>query len=432
MNIEAAGVLFNLLVLMIRMTPIFVCLKPKHSSHENIAAASVYVWVLMISAQALFRIPDSMFIVFQGVFSTLFFFILLIFFEGTLQLKAFLYFSAWFFEILLTSLNIFFGYVLREQGMLAREHINFLLAIIMLFLYYFLVKYYLKERILALYEQLSSRGSALIMLLPVLFIILLNLGRYTVFQEKRLIEEGMPVILFYLCFCAMMLMVYLLAVGDTQRTIKERAMEEKLKAAIQLIELKKENYIQIQDYKQKIRILKHDFSHHVHALRHMGDEERKAYLDNLKAELDRSNELIFCDNPAINSLLQEFSARAKAEDVKFDTDIALNEELPVDSLTLCVILGNLLENALDACRKCRAERFVKLQMMSEGEALRIMLKNCYNGVLRLKGNSLLSTKKNGGLGMLSIQRLIRGPHDDFDYYYDKDTFAAMVYLAKEH
>ncbi|MBR2674972.1 MAG: sensor histidine kinase [Mogibacterium sp.] len=430
MNREAATVLFNLIILMIHMTPIFVCLKPKHASHENIAAVSVYVWVLMISAQALFRIPDSMFIIFQGVFSALFFLILLVFFEGSLHLKTFLYFSAWFFEALFTSLNIFFGYALRAQGILSREHINLILAIAVLILYYFLVKYYLKEKILRLFEQLSSRSSALIMLMPILFLILIYLGRRTVFQEERIIEEGAPVMLFYLFFCAMMFIVYSLAVGDTQRAINERTNAEQLRAARQIIELKKKNYNQIQEYQKRIRIIKHDFSHHVHALQHMSDEERKAYLDDLRVELEEGSELILCDNPAINSLLQEFTGRAKAEDVDFTANIALEKNLPVDSLTLCVILGNLLENALDACRKCAKDRFVRLQMMSEGESLRIMLVNRYNGDVRRRGNFLLSTKKNGGLGMLSIQRLLDNSKDDFDYYYDEDTFTSMLYLAK--
>ena len=66
------------------MTPIFVCLKPRHGNHENIAAVTVYIWTLMISAQSLFQIPEDKFTVFQAVFSAIFFLVLLVFFAQAL------------------------------------------------------------------------------------------------------------------------------------------------------------------------------------------------------------------------------------------------------------------------------------------------------------------------------------------------------------
>ncbi len=429
MNTEAALAFVNLITLAIRVMPIFVCLKPKHSQYENIAAVSVYVWVLMISAQSLFQMPDLTFWIFQGVFSALFFLILLIFFEGAFSLKIFLYFSAWFFSALLSSLNAFAGFVLQRQSTLRYEHICLILAIAMFFLYYLLVKYYLKDQILRLFDQLNTRSSALIMALPIVFLILLVFGRNSIFPEGRLLEEGMPTILFYLAVCTMMFLLYLLAVGDTLRTVNQRTTEEKLKAARQIIDLKKENYNQILEHQEEIRIIRHDFSHHIHALQHMKEADRQAYLTDLQAELNRGKELVFCDNHSVNSLLQDLSGRAKADKTRFQADLALASELPVDDLTLCVILGNLLENALDACRKCEHDRFIRLQMRSEDDALRIMVQNRYNGIVRRRDNLLLSTKMNGGLGMLSVRRLLDHPEDDLDYYYDGTTFTSMVYLA---
>ena len=427
MNVEAAVIFRNLISLTIRMAPIFVCLKPR-SAKENIAAVSVYVWVLMVSVQALFHMSDLSGTLFQAVFSTLFFLILMIFFEGSLILKVFLYFSAWFFSALLTSLNALFGYLLSKQSTLQYEHICLILAVIMLFLYYSLVKYYLKDQILKLFARMSTQNSALIMALPIVFLFLLYLGQRTIFGESELLTKGMPTILFSLGSGAMMFLIYLLAVADTLRTIEHRTAEEKLRAAQQIVDLKRENYSRIMEYEQRLRIIRHDFSHHIHALQHMGEEERKTYLANLQAEMKRGEELFFCDNEPVNALLQEYADRARAEQTRFRADLALGEILPVDNLSVCVILGNLLENALDACRKCDSDRFIHLQMRSEDGALRIMVRNRFNGIVRKRDNLLLSTKTRGGLGMTSIRRLLDRPKDDFDYYYDEDTFTAMVYL----
>ena len=430
MEKDATLLLLNLATLMIRMTPIFVCLKPRLGKHENIAAVSVYLWTLMVAAQSLFQIPEDKFTIFQASFSALFFLVLMIFFEGSLMIKVFFYFSAWLFADLLTSLNSFFGYVLRSQSALSYEQICLVLAIIMMVLHFILVKYYLKERILRLFNQLSVHNIALIMMMPVMFLFLLQLGKQSALSEETLRSGSLPTLLFYLGLCIVMLAFYLLVIRDTLQAVDYRTTEEQLVAAREIISLKRKNYRQLQEHQQKIRIIKHDFSHHLHALEHMEEDQRAEYLGKLRNELDKSEELVFCNNAAINSLLQEYKARAAEEGADFKTEIALDNEMPVDSLSICVILGNLLENAIEACAKCEDgdERFILLQMRDEEEGLRIMVKNSYNGRVRTYRTKLLTTKKSGGLGMLSIKRILDNPDDDFDFYYDDDIFVSMVYL----
>ena len=55
MNDNACAVFLNLINLAVRMMPIFLCLEPRQKNRENIAAVSVYLWVVMISMQSLFH-----------------------------------------------------------------------------------------------------------------------------------------------------------------------------------------------------------------------------------------------------------------------------------------------------------------------------------------------------------------------------------------
>lgn len=88
MNDNACTIILNLINMAVRMMPIFVCLEPKHRNRENIAAVSAYLWVIMVSLQSLFHISPQVFLVFHGIFSCLFFLVLLIFFKGGLLEKA--------------------------------------------------------------------------------------------------------------------------------------------------------------------------------------------------------------------------------------------------------------------------------------------------------------------------------------------------------
>lgn len=89
MNDAACSVFQDLINLSVRMMPIFLCLEPKQKNRETIAACSVYLWVIMIFTQSLFHIPDRTFWIFQGIFSCLFFLLLLIFFRGSAVEKLF-------------------------------------------------------------------------------------------------------------------------------------------------------------------------------------------------------------------------------------------------------------------------------------------------------------------------------------------------------
>lgn len=430
MNQEAAAVFVNLIGQGFRLAPIFICLRPKHGKYENIAAMSVYIWVIMIAVQSLFHIPDSSFLVFRGIFNTIFFLLLLVFFEGPVLVKAFLYISAWLFADLLTSADAFLGWVFRRQSALSYEHICLILAVIMFLVYAVFVHTWLKDRVLRLFSQMSVRDSALFMVTPCSLLLLLYFGSRTIFRTETLLSGTMPVLVFYVVFCLMALVIYIMLIEDRVRLIEHKESQTMLQAARRIVELQKENYSQIQEYRQQIRIIRHDFRHHLHALQHMGEDERREYLKKLQREMDTGSELLFCANPAVNSLLQEYASRARAENILFETQLSLSDHLPVDSLTLCVILGNLLQNALEASLRCLYGRRIQLYMKSEEGALRIMVENHFNGKLRRLNGRLLSTKSDGGLGMISVQRLLDNPRDDFDYYENGDTFTAMVYLAE--
>ena len=57
-----------------------------------------------------------------------------------------------------------------------------------------------------------------------------------------------------------------------------------------------------------------------------------------------------------------------------------DKHLPVSDTDICIILGNLLENAYEACmRQKRGERFIKIRLHHTGDVLIVMVENSYEG-----------------------------------------------------
>lgn len=147
MNDEACRIFLNLITLSVRMMPVFVCLEPKVKSRENIASISVYLWVIMTFLQILFHIPDSAFVGFQGLFSFLYFLILLLFFQGGLLEKAFLYLSAWLFAVLSASLNELIAWALLGRTELTYSQICVIVSALSAFGFYLGVRLWMKAAV---------------------------------------------------------------------------------------------------------------------------------------------------------------------------------------------------------------------------------------------------------------------------------------------
>ena len=66
-------------------------------------------------------------------------------------------------------------------------------------------------------------------------------------------------------------------------------------------------------------------------------------------------------------------------DITFEARADLSAHVPVDDLTLCIVIGNLLENAFEACRRISGARFIRVQARWMDDHLMMMVENSYNG-----------------------------------------------------
>lgn len=83
----------------------------------------------------------------------------------------------------------------------------------------------------------------------------------------------------------------------------------------------------------------------------------------------------------------------KLEGIDFAITTMVPEDLKIDQTDLCVVFGNILENALGACRRVTAgQRFIKLSSQVIGNKLYITVDNCFSGEIRLKDGVFLSQR----------------------------------------
>ena len=203
----------------------------------------------------------------------------------------------------------------------------------------------------------------------------------------------------------------------------------------QLLSMQQQRYESLKAAIEEARQARHDLRHQLcqlAALAEEGDLEKiKAYLSGAVSRIP-SLELHFCENRAADSVVGYYCALAKREQIPFSVQIDLPECLPVDEINLCLVLSNLLENALEASlRTAPARRRIELTAYLHGNSLAlIQVENTYDGVIREKGGVFQSSKRKGdGVGLQSVRHIAEKSCGVSTVTYQDGLFCVKVMLC---
>lgn len=156
----------------------------------------------------------------------------------------------------------------------------------------------------------------------------------------------------------------------------------------------------------------HDFHNHIGALRQMLLHENyggaMAYLDELQEPIREMADTVWTGDETVDFLINSKMASALAEQIRMDVQAEFPRHTNIRSADMCAIVGNLLDNALEAARKVpdSGQRFVSLTIRRINQMLVIKVENGFADVIKAEGGNLRTTKTEEGLhgwGLKSAQ-----------------------------
>lgn len=194
---------------------------------------------------------------------------------------------------------------------------------------------------------------------------------------------------------------------------------------------------QLQQYIQDTSRARHDMRHHLLALQgfvdHKDFDGLTAYLGERLRGMDSGTPELYTKNSAVNAILRYYRAYALAEGFSSEVHVSLPDVLPIPDTDLCIILGNLLENALEACqRQTSGERYMNVRLsMASASILVIIVENSHSNDVRQKDGIFLSSKQRGrkGIGIASILEVAEHYHGVPKFEYDREKFRASLLLT---
>lgn len=221
--------------------------------------------------------------------------------------------------------------------------------------------------------------------------------------------------------------------------VMSRVWEEAhLRQEVTLLRAEERRFSELRTYMEEARALRHDFRHHLLAMRGMLEanktDELSDYLDqlsNMEAEGQRPQ---LCRNMAVDSVAAYFDALAQEKHVNMTWFLDLPEQLPVAEVDFCAILGNLVENAIIASSELEEpKRWVEVVSQEVTDhALGINVRNSFAGEVRFGRDGLPKTHRRGhGIGLPSVLTTVQRYNGGLDVHARDGEFFAGAILYHE-
>lgn len=212
-------------------------------------------------------------------------------------------------------------------------------------------------------------------------------------------NQGLAVLPVILLGCLLLLRA-ILALSDYER----------LQSESRLSALREMYYKGLQHEQNQVRTLRHDMRNHMAALQGLldnGDAGKAAeYLRELLGSAALSGGRRICAHETANAVLSVKLGEMERLDIPADFQVNLPENLPISDTDLCALLGNALDNAMEACAKVKTPD-IKLRCRVEKGMLMLMVSNPLPGDEK---PGLITTKANGknhGFGLPGMAEIAR-------------------------
>ena len=226
-------------------------------------------------------------------------------------------------------------------------------------------------------------------------------------------------------------LIFILLEYLLQRIMKR----EEDKTIIYQNKLMKQQMDEIENIYMTMRGWRHDYHNHLQSLKGYLSlnkvEQMKNYLNELETDLDSIDTLYHSGNLQLDSILNAKLAIAEKGQIRIHCDASIPPQLHVSDLDLCVILGNLLDNAIESCRKIKDpdERFIRVYIGILKKQLYISITNATSETVKQRTDHYFTTKRGDhGHGLKRVDQVVKKYDGYLNRQNEPGVFATEIVL----
>lgn len=213
------------------------------------------------------------------------------------------------------------------------------------------------------------------------------------------------------------------------------------KAELEIIKREKNYYHQqselLQKRQEELSQFRHDIKNRMIAMQEILEKnncpDALKYTEQITKKLSNTKCYSNTENIAIDSIINYKLTLATEQDVVVSSHITIPTELAIDADDCVVILGNLLDNALEATNHLEKDKYISVTMEYNHGCIILSIKNSYDSYLKFINGRLKSRKEDDaihGIGLQSVQSVLNKYHGILELDYDNSNFCvtAIMYL----
>lgn len=183
----------------------------------------------------------------------------------------------------------------------------------------------------------------------------------------------------------------------------------------QLLDMQQQYYKSIEVSQKEISSIRHDIKNHLQMIVYMLDQKEydnaKSYINKLYTITNKLSAPLYSGNNMVDIILNKIIIIAKNKDIVLDMNVMLPKNIPIEDTDVCIILGNLLDNAVEACDRMGKDEHKKIEILITKKKGYIFIKisNTFNGEVHIV-NSIYESVKKGirfcGIGLSNIKNVV--------------------------
>lgn len=213
--------------------------------------------------------------------------------------------------------------------------------------------------------------------------------------------------------------------------------QRKYDAVQRQLSLQAEQYRRLSNNMEATRRMSHDLRHHMITLQGFLQsgkiKQAEQYLDHYLLTTKEHEVTRLCDNAIVNAVVDYYRMLAEEQGVRFSACIAIPVDPAIQDVDLSVLIGNLLENAVDAVLLVNGDtRFICFNMICSGKMLVVAVDNGFNGTVKMEAGRYLSTKnQHSGFGLSSVEAIAEKYSGGVEFTHEADVFHSSVMLRMQ-
>ena len=226
-----------------------------------------------------------------------------------------------------------------------------------------------------------------------------------------------------------LLYLNIMIVFYAERTKKTSEQKHELELSEQHYLIQQQYYEQLQVEQEETRSMFHDINKHMQAMKLLVAKndtlEAGQLLEDTHTLFGRLGNVVDVGNPVLSVILNEYLKKAGRNQITFDFDVSVPADWGISAVDAYVILGNTLDNAIDACSMLpEEERYIHLQMRTFNDILFCKLENPY------KLETSKTKGKTHGYGLQNVRKCVEKYHGDMTLYQTNGIFQVSIRLNR--